>query len=186
MFDLEREMEKATNEWKENTGVMPVDGNAQVEVELDNGERMVTHAAKLRWSTDKILLNIEYWRPAANDDQIDHVDREHLSETFHELPKEIRESILLEAQRLVHSDRNAVYGHPLDDFTRIAGVLNIYLADKLNKPLVAEDIALFNICQKLSRQSNVPKRDNLVDGAGYFETWQWLIDERKRREGTHV
>ena len=37
------------------------------------------------------------------------------------------------------------------------------------------------ICVKLSRQVNKPKRDNTVDGAGYFECLQMAIDEFERR-----
>lgn len=92
-----------------------------------------------------------------------------------------RESILQEAESLVHGARNETYGHPLDDFSRTATLFNT-LASSNSPRLIAEDIALLLICVKLSRQSNLPKRDNLVDLAGYAETWQWCIDERERRE----
>jgi hypothetical protein len=34
---------------------------------------------------------------------------------------------------------------------------------------------------KLAREAYSPKRDNLVDGAGYFGTVQMVMDERQRR-----
>src|SRR4030067_1366058 len=52
------------------------------------------------------------------------------------------ESILQEAQRLVHGDRGEAYGHPFDDFGRTALMASALLADKLSTPLVQEDIAM--------------------------------------------
>ena len=91
------------------------------------------------------------------------------------------QSVLLEAQGLVHGDRNASYGHPLDDYTRTAGMVSSMLAGKLKEPLTPEDMILVMCCVKLSRQINRVKRDNLVDLAGYAECAQWVIDERLRR-----
>jgi len=34
---------------------------------------------------------------------------------------------------------------------------------------------------KISREVNRPKRDNIVDGAGYFETLDMVKNERFRR-----
>jgi hypothetical protein len=36
-------------------------------------------------------------------------------------------------------------------------------------------------CVKLSRQTNKPKRDNMVDLAGYAECVQWMLTEREVR-----
>lgn len=118
------------------------------------------------------MMNVMEQRP-------DPMSDDHDALTFHPLPE--RESVLTEAQRLVHGDRNAAYGHPLDDFTRTAGMASAMLAHKLREPLTAEEVGMFMVCVKLSRQVNAPKRDNAVDGAGYFETIQWCIDERARR-----
>jgi hypothetical protein len=89
-------------------------------------------------------------------------------------------SVLTEAEGLVHGDRNASYGHPLTDYSRTAGMVNAMLAHKLKEPLTAEDLGMVMCCVKLSRQQNAPKRDNLVDLAGYAECVQWMIDERAR------
>lgn len=85
-------------------------------------------------------------------------------------------SVLLEAHGLVHGDRQGAYGHPADDFARTAALASAVLAGKLKEPLCATDVAAFMVCVKLSRQVNAPKRDNLVDLAGYAETWQMVLD----------
>lgn len=94
----------------------------------------------------------------------------------------MREPVTDEATRLVHGDRNAAYGHPLDDMSRTAGMVSHALAHKLIEPLTAEDIACIMCLVKISRQMNRPKRDNLTDLAGYAECWDWITDERKARE----
>lgn len=90
-------------------------------------------------------------------------------------------SVLLEAQGLVHGNRGADYGHPLDDYTRTAGMVSAMLAHILKRPIRADEMIQIMICVKLSRQVNKPKRDNTVDGAGYFECLQMAIDEFDRR-----
>jgi len=91
------------------------------------------------------------------------------------------ESILLEAHQIVHGERGAAYGHPLEDFGRTCGMLNALLKNKLKEPLVEEDVASMMVCVKLSRDMNKPNRDNLRDIAGYAETKQMVRDERQRR-----
>jgi hypothetical protein len=79
-------------------------------------------------------------------------------------------TILEEANALVYGDRQGDYGHPREDFTRTAilwtGVLHHKLAD--GEHITPEDIALCMVQVKVSREVNKPKRDNRVDGAGYF------------------
>ena len=89
------------------------------------------------------------------------------------------ETVLQEAQRLVHGDRGADYGHPLDDFSRTALIWSAILGVQVT----AEQVGLCMIGVKLSRQCNKPKRDNMVDAAGYAETVQMCRDEYNRRYG---
>lgn len=81
-------------------------------------------------------------------------------------------TILDDAQAAVYGDREGDYGHPREDFTRTAiiwtGLLQHKLAD--GAYIEAEDIPRCMIGVKLSRDVHAPKRDNRVDGAGYFLT----------------
>lgn len=91
------------------------------------------------------------------------------------------ESVLQEAQRLTHGPRNADYGHPLDDYTRTANLINSLFSHKLCEPFDAEDAAQVQVLVKMSRHQNVRKRDNMVDAAGYsWVTWA-CTEERTRR-----
>ena len=87
-------------------------------------------------------------------------------------------SILEEAHRLVHGDRGADYGSPLDDFTRTARMWSAILGAYVS----AEQVGLCMIALKISRQCNKPKRDNMVDVAGYAETVEMALDEMYRRQ----
>lgn len=75
----------------------------------------------------------------------------------------ISETILEEAQRLVYGDRQAAYGHPADDFNRTALMWTAILGTAVD----AKQAALCMCAVKISREVNAPKRDNLVDLAGY-------------------
>jgi len=95
------------------------------------------------------------------------------------------ETILQEAHRLVYGPRQDSYGHPFDDFSRTAAIVTAILGNKLKdgEQVVAEEVGLIQMAVKISRQVNHPKRDNMVDAAGYAATIQMVIEERKRREG---
>lgn len=91
-------------------------------------------------------------------------------------------SILTEANNLVHGERNESYGHPLDDFSRTAKIWSAILGIGVTP----EQVGLCMIGVKLSRQCNRPKRDNMVDAAGYAETVDWVMEEKERRRKTWV
>ena len=78
------------------------------------------------------------------------------------------EDVLLEALRLTSGDRQAQYGPPDQDFTRTAAMWSALFASKMSAPFEARDVAMAMICLKLSRETHQRKRDNSVDGAGYF------------------
>lgn len=86
-----------------------------------------------------------------------------------------------EAAFLVHGDRQADYGHPLDDFSKTALIWTGILADKLQAPIEAREVPLLMLGVKLSREQNRLKRDNIVDAHGYLMTYQMVLDEAVRR-----
>lgn len=94
------------------------------------------------------------------------------------------QSVLDEARRLVHGARSADYGHPLDNHVTTAELFSAYLDRKYGSSaceIDADDVCWFNVLQKCSRDADTPKRDNLVDVAGYAENLQIVRDERARR-----
>ena len=86
-------------------------------------------------------------------------------------------TILEEAQGLVYGDRQASYGHPLDDFSRTAKMWEAILGCAVSP----EQVGLCMCAVKISRQLNRPKRDNLVDLAGYAATVELVQDEKHKR-----
>lgn len=87
-------------------------------------------------------------------------------------------SILMEAHGLVHGDRGASYGHPLDNFTHTAALWRA----AFGWGVTAEQVAMAMILVKLSRECHAPKRDNATDIAGYAETLDMCHAERAKRE----
>jgi hypothetical protein len=76
----------------------------------------------------------------------------------------MEEDILEEALRITSVDRQAQYGPPDQDFARTAKMWSALKGVEFE----ARDVAMFMICLKLSRETHQRKRDNAVDGAGYF------------------
>lgn len=74
------------------------------------------------------------------------------------------ETVLQEAQRLVYGNRCDDYGHPADDYDRVARLWAVIL----EAPVSAKQAALCMVAVKIARECHRPKRDNRVDGAGYF------------------
>lgn len=83
--------------------------------------------------------------------------------------------ILAEALEVAGKSRQRNYGHPLINHERIAAIWNVQLGKKLKEPITAREVALCMIGMKLAREVNTPKRDNLVDIAGYVNCLD-LID----------
>lgn len=80
-----------------------------------------------------------------------------------------QESILQEADRIAGHSRSRDYGHPRENFQRIADLWDAYLANKFGDSprITPEDVGHMLILMKVARNQNKPKRDNLVDIAGY-------------------
>lgn len=83
-------------------------------------------------------------------------------------------SVLEEADKLVSNDRQKDYGHPFDDYTKVAKFASVIFG----KEVTAEQCAMFMIGVKMSRQLNKHKRDNLVDMAGYVKVLEMIIERR--------
>lgn len=79
---------------------------------------------------------------------------------------ESSETILQEAQRLVHGDRGDQYGHPIEDYTRTGKIWGAILEIGDIDPRLC---CLMMAGVKISREVNKHKRDNLTDLAGYAE-----------------
>jgi len=75
-------------------------------------------------------------------------------------------TILMEAQSVVYGDRQADYGSVRTNFSNIARQWSVTLGIEVTP----EQVGLCMIQVKLARQMNKPKRDNLVDIAGYAAT----------------
>ena len=78
---------------------------------------------------------------------------------------EATKSILLEADELVNGERQKAYGDPISCMQRTADIFTAISG----KEITAKDVPLFNIAQKLARELNGHKRDNLTDIAGYLD-----------------
>jgi hypothetical protein len=85
------------------------------------------------------------------------------------------ETAVEEAQRLVHGDRNADYGHPADNDGRIAALMRALFGWPVKNTDVWQIMAL----TKLSRERSRPKHDNRVDLAGYAEVGDWIHRDKK-------
>ena len=102
-------------------------------------------------------------------------------------------SILAEADNIAGEDRSRDYGHPLINHQRIAAIWNVQLAGILTAPITPRQVAFMMIGVKLAREANTPKRDNLVDIAGYVkcidmidtETPELSADKKQRLQSTH-
>lgn len=79
-------------------------------------------------------------------------------------------NILIEAQNAVYGDRQADYGTVTENFGTIAKLWSAVLKTEVTP----EQVALCMVQVKVARQMYKPKRDNLVDGAGYFATLEKL------------
>lgn len=79
------------------------------------------------------------------------------------------EAILIEAQRITSGERQRDYDHPLPNHQRIADMWNAYIGIRKapDKLLSAADVASMMILMKMARNVHTPKRDNIVDIAGY-------------------
>lgn len=81
-------------------------------------------------------------------------------------------TVLEEADGLTSGDRRMAYGHPRDNFKMIAQMFTALLGILVSERMVGR----LMVAMKMARDVNQPKRDNLVDGAGYCRTME-MLDE---------
>lgn len=77
-------------------------------------------------------------------------------------------SVLREAERIVDGPRRDDYGTPLANHSRTAALWSAYLG----VPITPRQVCMLNVLQKVSRDAHAPKKDNLVDIAGYVRNAQ--------------
>lgn len=81
--------------------------------------------------------------------------------------KTSRQEVIDEASKLIHSDRNASYGEPTQNFKDTAALWNTQFGHKLREPLTSTDVAQAMILLKMARMKASPKKDNWADAIGY-------------------
>jgi hypothetical protein len=93
------------------------------------------------------------------------------------------ENVLEEALRITGGagERRRDYGSALADAERVAQIASAITGF----PIRAEHIPLIMVAVKLSRQVNRPKRDNLVDIAGYARVAELLWEEKDDVDDIH-
>lgn len=91
------------------------------------------------------------------------------------VPAREARTILDEAAQLTSTDRQAVYGHPADDYARTAAMWSAYLGVEVT----ALQAQMCMVLVKVSRLANTPThRDSLVDIAGYARTYEMTLEKQ--------
>ena len=84
------------------------------------------------------------------------------------------------ATGLVDGAREAAYGHPADDFAKVTGAAKALGIDPANNGPLHH--ALYMVLVKISRLVETPgHRDSIVDGAGYFRTYEKVLDRQEEK-----
>lgn len=99
----------------------------------------------------------------------------------------VSQSILQEAEELIHGQRSRDYGHPKMNFQRIADLWNAYRKYSTTPEITPTDTAVMMILLKIARlQQNPTNRDSVVDIAGYAGTIErlWETDEPQITPGS--
>lgn len=84
---------------------------------------------------------------------------------MNQLTNSIRGNLLRKALQLTEGDRQATYGDPIHNLTKMAQMCSAYFDVEIS----ANDVAIIMVFAKLSRVPASPTHeDNYVDGAAYF------------------
>lgn len=85
---------------------------------------------------------------------------------------EADEQLLNEADRIVNSDRQRTYGHPITHHTATAAMWSAYLTrvnDEHDVIVRPQDVSILMVLDKASRIGGGDKVDNALDIAGYAQ-----------------
>jgi Domain of unknown function (DUF6378) len=77
--------------------------------------------------------------------------------------------LLTQAHDIIHGDREKDYGHPKDNFQRIADRWRQH--PKVSNDITAEDVTVMMADVKMARAMNTPTFDTMLDIAGYMGCW---------------
>lgn len=86
--------------------------------------------------------------------------------------QEADSKLLLEADRIVNSDRQRTYGHPITHHTATAAMWSAYLTrvnDEHDVIVRPQDVSILMVLDKASRIGGGDKVDNALDIAGYAQ-----------------
>lgn len=93
-------------------------------------------------------------------------------------------SVTKEADALVSGTRRNDYGHPLDNWELTAQIATPIILEEIRRfgRVRAEGMLLVMQAVKIARELNHVKRDNAVDGAGYWKCLDMVNRERETRQ----
>ena len=131
-----------------------------------------------RWFMDKcdrlLVMTLAGWKESRGvQEEIEYFEAQNKPVDHCDPP--IPENVLQEAMRITSGDRDGDYGHPAEHWSRTVGAINANYGTHF-KP---RDWGMFMIFDKIAREQNRPKRDNLVDIVGYARCIE-KVDERTR------
>lgn len=93
-------------------------------------------------------------------------------------------TILDEANELTSKDRQKVYGHPADDFAKVAAMSAPILASNIDPRLKH---ALYMVQVKVARLINTPNHhDSIVDLAGYANTYAMILERIEKENKNEI
>ena len=107
--------------------------------------------------------------------EVDEEEKDKSSSIEEDSRKETK-SILEEAIEIVNGSRRTDYGDPVESFKRIAQMANLMSNSNDFTPIKC---CIVLMATKLTRESKVHKRDNLVDLAGYGYILQLLEEDKE-------
>ena len=89
-------------------------------------------------------------------------------------------NVLEEANKLVSGDRQKVYGHPIEDFTKVARLTEVISESNIDPRLKH---SLYMLQVKIARLLKTPDHhDSIVDMAGYVNTYAMCLEEIQKDE----